>query len=717
MEKSLALGLVIGGTIASSVGGAFKTLEQRAGETKSKLKKLKIGAAITGDLNKYRSELLQLQAARKEGLHDSEQMRQQIGAVMKKYNTAAEKARKYGISVGQAAAEQKRLEVEIGRTTRAMDRQNTRIRNKRKRGELQGQMMGTVGMVMAAAAPVKAAMDFETTMAEVKKVVNFDTPQQFKAMSKDILQLSTVMPMAASGIGDIVAAAGQSGIAREELLGFAKSAVTMGVAFDLTGDQAGSMMANWRAGMNLSQTQVVNLADAVNHLSNSMNAEAGSLAEVVKRQGAVAMAAGLTETQTASLGAALLSSGTGPERAATALKNLTGALTKGYAATKSQQEAFAALGLDAEEMASSMQNDAKGAILDVFKALEQADAEDRGALVSELFGEESKGAIMPLLANLSNLQKAFSLTADQTAYAGSMQKEYEERSKTTANNLQLLQNQAMRAGVSLGSVLLPTVNEVFGVIGDGAGVISDAAEEFPLLTKVVVGAGVGLAAFKIIALGGSFAMTILSDGLQAAKATVDFFRISTLKSNAALGMQKAQVIGSAIAQRAAAVTTGVATAAQWAWNVAMTANPIGLVVAGVAALVAGGIWLYKTWEPFQLLVDKLWSGFKKLIEWSPIGLLFKAGSMIGSMFGDDKPAVEVGATQTPRSRSDQPAAAPSALPHVAPATRNSTINSNPKITINQAPGQSTDDMRDMVQQELRNHEQRLAVRKRGALHD
>jgi hypothetical protein len=212
-------------------------------------------------------------------------------------------------------------------------------------------------------------------------------------------------------------------------------------------------------------------------------------------------------------------------------------------------------------------------------------------------------------------------------------------------------------------------------------------------------------------------MTILSDGLQAAKATVDFFRISTLKSNAALGMQKAQVIGSAIAQRAAAVTTGVATAAQWAWNVAMTANPIGLVVAGVAALVAGGIWLYKTWEPFQLLVDKLWSGFKKLIEWSPIGLLFKAGSMIGSMFGDDKPAVEVGATQTPRSRSDQPAAAPSALPHVAPATRNSTINSNPKITINQAPGQSTDDMRDMVQQELRNHEQRLAVRKRGALHD
>jgi hypothetical protein len=36
---------------------------------------------------------------------------------------------------------------------------------------------------------------------------------------------------------------------------------------------------------------------------------------------------------------------------------------------------------------------------------------------------------------------------------------------------------------------------------------------------------------------------------------------------------------------------GVVTAAQWAWNVAMTANPIGLIIVGIALLVAGIVWL------------------------------------------------------------------------------------------------------------------------------
>jgi hypothetical protein len=40
------------------------------------------------------------------------------------------------------------------------------------------------------------------------------------------------------------------------------------------------------------------------------------------------------------------------------------------------------------------------------------------------------------------------------------------------------------------------------------------------------------------------------------------------------------------------------TAAQWLWNIAMTANPIGLIITGVAALVGLGVTLYNTWKPF-----------------------------------------------------------------------------------------------------------------------
>lgn len=48
------------------------------------------------------------------------------------------------------------------------------------------------------------------------------------------------------------------------------------------------------------------------------------------------------------------------------------------------------------------------------------------------------------------------------------------------------------------------------------------------------------------------------------------------------------------------------TAAQWALNTAMTANPIGLVIAGIAALVVVGVLLYKNWDLVIQKAKELW---------------------------------------------------------------------------------------------------------------
>jgi seryl-tRNA synthetase len=44
---------------------------------------------------------------------------------------------------------------------------------------------------------------------------------------------------------------------------------------------------------------------------------------------------------------------------------------------------------------------------------------------------------------------------------------------------------------------------------------------------------------------------------------------------------------SVVGQKLLVVWNGIVTAAQWLWNVAVSANPIGLIVIGVAALIAG----------------------------------------------------------------------------------------------------------------------------------
>nr|VFK48197.1 MAG: phage tail tape measure protein, TP901 family, core region [Candidatus Kentron sp. TC]VFK59863.1 MAG: phage tail tape measure protein, TP901 family, core region [Candidatus Kentron sp. TC] len=74
---------------------------------------------------------------------------------------------------------------------------------------------------------------------------------------------------------------------------------------------------------------------------------------------------------------------------------------------------------------------------------------------------------MPLLANLDDLRKAFELTSDSQKYAGSMLREYEERSKTTANAAQLFRNRITHLGIALGTILLPPLNTAFDVVGDG----------------------------------------------------------------------------------------------------------------------------------------------------------------------------------------------------------------------------------------------------------
>lgn len=57
--------------------------------------------------------------------------------------------------------------------------------------------------------------------------------------------------------------------------------------------------------------------------------------------------------------------------------------------------------------------------------------------------------------------------------------------------------------------------------------------------------------------------------------------------------------------------TKTITAAQWAWNVAMNANPIGLVVTGIGLLIGAGILLYKNWDTVKEKAGQLWGAIQK----------------------------------------------------------------------------------------------------------
>ena len=448
-----------------------------------------------------------------------------------------------------------------------------------------GNFLEATLMAGAIAAPLieatHEAIQFESVMADVKKVVDFETPEQFKAMSGDILKLSTELPMAAEGIAQIVAAGGQSGIAREDLLAFAESATKMGIAFDITADQAGDMMAKWRTAFKMNQEEVVALADKVNYLGNTTAASAPLISDVVTRIGPLGEVGGVASGEIAALGASIVGTGTSSEIAATGIKNLILGMSAGAGATKSQAAAFASLGMTAEDVASRMQVDAKGAIIDVMKAIQALDADKQAATLQDLFGKESIGAIAPLLGNLENLQENFDKVADATKYAGSMEQEYAARSQTTENQIQLAKNTLDAVAVTIGSALLPTVGQVFASIAPVLTSIAEWASRNEELVVIIAGVAAGIAALIVIIAG----MTLIVQGAALAYASFQ------LAAEFVKGLQLA---------------TKIATAAQWAWNAAMTANPIGVVIMAIAALIGILYVLYTHFEEVQEFCASVW---------------------------------------------------------------------------------------------------------------
>jgi hypothetical protein len=71
-----------------------------------------------------------------------------------------------------------------------------------------------------------------------------------------------------------------------------------------------------------------------------------------------------------------------------------------------------------------------------------------------------------------------------------------------------------------------------------------------------------------------------------------------------------------------AVGTAIMTGAQYALNLAMSLNPIGLVIIAIAALVAGFVLAYQKIEPFRDLMNQIFESIKNVgraIASSPVG--------------------------------------------------------------------------------------------------
>lgn len=626
---SFSIGFAIGAALSPSVASVFSTVENRVRATSQRVESLNRQTAMAARASELRANITQANRTLAANGGRDDMARQVLQGNLRAYQSLRVEAERYGLNLETISHNQARANTELARAETRLHALTQAQASQNRRKEIRGQMMEAIVPALAVAAPVRAAVQFESAMADAAKTIDGMrdasgnlTPKYYE-METAIKRMGRELPLTHEQLAGLFAAGGQQGMTGvDELREFTTMAAHMSVAFGMSTEEAADAIGGYRTAMHLSMPETRSMLDLMNQFANTTSATEKGIADVVRRIGPLGNVGGVAAKPMTALAATLDAMKVSPEIAATGIKNLILSLTSGEAATKGQKEAFAKLGIDTVKLAQQMQKDGPAAIISVLEAVKQLPKAQQLSIMQEIFGKESIAAISPLLDSLDLVKRNLVIASDETLYAGAMQKEFENRSRTTANALIIAGNKTRELGVTIGSVLLPAVNDILDAVGPVIIGMADWAEQHKTLTTVIVGAVAGFMALRVAGLAGAYVFHTLAGAFNIGRATLALFvpslaastsasdasRVSALRAGAAWLWHKAVMVGGA-------AVSGVMAAAQWALNTAFLACPLTWVVLAIGAVVGAMAYLYNTCEPVRALFDTVFGWIGDKVDW------------------------------------------------------------------------------------------------------
>ncbi|WP_341819694.1 phage tail tape measure protein [Wolbachia endosymbiont (group A) of Brachyopa scutellaris] len=479
------------------------------------------------------------------------------------------------------------------------------------KAHFKSQIIETIGLGLTLAAPIKVAVDFESAMADVKKVVRFDSKKdEANKFAQELKKLSREIPLSAAELAQIAASGGQLGIDKNDLMKFTTVVAKMTTAFDMSAEEAGNAIAKISNVYGIKVDGMENVGNIINHLSDNTAAKAKEMVLTLNRIGGNAKQFGLEIDQASSLASAFISLGKQPEKAATAINNFLSKLQTAREQSPEFHDALDEMGTSIEELEQTIKKNPQEAILQFLETLKKIDDQERAGILMNLFGAGFQDDIALLVGSLDIYKKAIEHLADKEKYNASMQDEFNNRANTTANKLQLLKNAVFEAGMNLGSVMLPTLNYVAGSLKAITERIASFAEKYPTLTTAIMSTLAALISLKVLVVGVGYGITLLGSTIFGLKATI----LTTFSSLSSIVFP--------------AVITGLR-----AITLAAMSNPIGLLI---ASLVSGAALVITNWQKVKDFFSNFWEYIKSLIK--PIGETFSwIGNKVSSIFAENSP--------------------------------------------------------------------------------
>ena len=485
----------------------------------------------------------------------------------------------------------------------------------------------------ALAVPIKFYMDVEESQADLRKILGKEAEKYYD----DLAELSKNGPLSQIEINEIAGSLAQSGIAGEDIVAYSDMAGKMKVAFDISTDEAGTFLAKTKEQLNLSKDELFSYMDTLNMLSNNYSVTAAQLADVSARTGGFAKSINLSKESNMAFATSLISTGVTAEQTSTVLGKLYSELSQG-ANTKNKAEALKQLGFDPRTINKEMAENAEGTILKVLEKIKNSNVADKSALISDIFGSDKSviNGLSVLSENLDGVKEKLEKAKQAVSENEKVNGEYEDRINTLSNQLKMFRNNAFNALADIGKSIAPELKETLNTLKEFAGKIANFIKENPKLVAFIVKMVAGFAAMNLgmgVAnklLLGPFAKGVgwlYKFGAFKSKGGV-FFALKKMFPLASKLFGTFMKIGKFLGGKFIGLIKIVGTALK----VAFTANPIGMIIVAIIAVIGIFVVLYKKCEWFRNMVNAVWNAIKNAFSstWQWIKDKFNALLEIGS---------------------------------------------------------------------------------------
>ena len=411
-----------------------------------------------------------------------------------------------------------------------------------------------------------------------------------KKLEKEAFRLGSTTKFTAAESAQAMETFARAGLKPAEILSITSPALKLAIAENTELGLASEILITTMKQMGVPMKDAAKTANLLSGAASAANVSLDTIKETMKEAGVSAGQLGLSQTEILSLTGVLGNLGLQGSKSGTGIKNFLNALTD-----KTKIKKLNSLGIEIVKNTDGSLN-FEETLKNVSKGMNNVrSSADRLGIIKDIFGQVGQSAAAGLSKNFANVEKVMS-AIDEPAL--SLDQKFDKLSKTSKALEEGTLSASQAFQIALGQGFKPVGDQINKTKAELFKLSAGFLSESPIVAGSIMG---------VVGAGG-----FLIDNMHTlANAAVVWNAVS--QAGNLLMLKKIALFPLVIGKMAALkIATAAAAVKQWLLNVALNANPLGLIVLGVMAVIAAITALVVYWDEVVAFFKSTWEFIKSI---------------------------------------------------------------------------------------------------------